>query len=381
MRPKAATHVLLAAGGTGGHVFPALAVARSLRSMDPECRITFVGRREGFERDAFDGGEIRYVTVSARPLPARPGLTTVSALGSTAAATARCEWEILRRRPDVAVGFGGYVSGPALLAARSLGVATAVHEQNAVFGKTNRWLAGSANRVFVTYRDSAAAVPEAPVEWCGMPVRDEAVGREKDPGRFGLEPGRFTVFFLGGSQGSLNLCRRAVDAIGILANRGRRFQAILQTGRANAGEIAGTRFPVPVAAPEFIEDMGAAYAAADVVVARAGASSVAEIAANGLPAVFLPYPYATDDHQTKNVEPLVAAEASLMIPDGELTGETLADTIEFLMADDALRSRMSTAVRAFHREGAAERIAGGILDMTRKHKPRVCAPQKEYRQG
>jgi UDP-N-acetylglucosamine--N-acetylmuramyl-(pentapeptide) pyrophosphoryl-undecaprenol N-acetylglucosamine transferase len=132
---------------------------------------------------------------------------------------------------------------------------------------------------------------------------------------------------------------------------------------------------------DFIEDMGAAYACADVVVARAGASSVAEIAANGLPAVFVPYPHATDDHQRKNVEPLTAAGAALMVADGDLAGETLAEVLGPLLTDAEARARMASEIRGFHREGAADRIARGMLELGRKCEAGVSAREKELHRG
>jgi UDP-N-acetylglucosamine--N-acetylmuramyl-(pentapeptide) pyrophosphoryl-undecaprenol N-acetylglucosamine transferase len=373
--------ILLAAGGTGGHVFPALAVAHALRRLEPECRITFAGRPEGFERDAFEGLADRYLAVPCRPLPRRAGWKTLAAGAAATAAASRCGTEILRRRPAVAVGFGGYVSGPALLAARMLGVPTAIHEQNAIFGKVNRWLSRSADRIFVSYRESVDEKPGGKVEWAGMPVRGEVVGREANHGGFGLEPERITLFFLGGSQGSRNLCRAAVDTIGILAGRGMPVQAIVQTGKAGSEEVRGRNFPVPVAVVDFIEDMGAAYACSDFVIARAGASSVAEIAANGLPAVFVPYPYATDDHQRKNVEPLAAAGAAMVLADEDLCGDALAKTLIPFLADTGARTRMGEAIRGFHRAGAADRIARGVLELGRKCETGICTCEKELHRG
>jgi UDP-N-acetylglucosamine--N-acetylmuramyl-(pentapeptide) pyrophosphoryl-undecaprenol N-acetylglucosamine transferase len=279
------------------------------------------------------------------------------------------------------VGFGGYVSGPALMAARTLGVPIAIHEQNAVFGKVNRWLSRPARKVFVSYRESTDGTSGRKTEWAGMPVRGEVVGRVADHEAFGLDPGRITLFFLGGSQGSRNLCRAAADTIGILADRGFPVQAIVQTGTAGFEEVRGRSFAAPVAVVDFIRDMGVAYACADLVVARAGASSVAEIAANGLPAVFVTYPHATDDHQRKNVEPLVSAEAAMMMADGDLSGETLAGMLQPLLADAEARSRMGAAVRGFYREGAADRIAKGVLELGKKCEAGICTHEKELHRG
>lgn len=373
--------VMIAAGGTGGHVFPALAVAGEIRRIEPETAITFVGRPEGIERREFAREGDRYLAVRARRLPRHPGLATLAAFGGTVLASGRCVGEFLRRRPDAALGFGGYVSAPAVLAARLMGIPTAIHEQNAVAGKVNRWLARFVDRVFVSCAESAGGLPRARTEWCGMPVRPDVVGREPRPEAFGLERDRATVFFLGGSQGARRLCDAAADCIDILADRGFRFQAILQTGEANRAAVAAGRLRMPTAVRAFIEDMGNAYACADVVVARAGASSIAEIAANGLPAILVPYPYATEDHQRRNAQPLVDAGAAEMLEDASLDGARLADKLAPFLEDGDVRRRMGAAARNFARPDAAARIARRALELARRQPSAILEPQEDVRQG
>jgi UDP-N-acetylglucosamine--N-acetylmuramyl-(pentapeptide) pyrophosphoryl-undecaprenol N-acetylglucosamine transferase len=373
--------VLIATGGTGGHIFPALAVAGEIRHLEPDCRITFVGRRNGMEQKFLARSGDRYFGIGARPLPQRVGWRSVVAMGTMAAATVRCAGRFLRSKPDVCIGFGGYVSAPALLAARARGIPTAIHEQNAVPGKVNRWLARIVDRVFLSYGESGEGLPTSSVECSGMPVRAEVQNREARPEELGLEPNCLTLFFLGGSQGARKLCLAAVDCIRILSERGFHIQAIVQAGELNYPDMEGRRFPVPVLVVPFLEDMGNAYACADIVIARAGASSVAEIAANGIPAVFVPYPFAADDHQRKNIEPLVRAGAARLVEDDLLTGEGLADDLAALMGSVEERKQMAESIRRFARPGAAARIAREVLGLGRRKTKEVLEPQKEFGQG
>jgi UDP-N-acetylglucosamine--N-acetylmuramyl-(pentapeptide) pyrophosphoryl-undecaprenol N-acetylglucosamine transferase len=373
--------IMIATGGTGGHVFPALAVAREIRRLEPDCDLTFIGRRDGIERKEFSSSRSNYMAVDVRPLPPRVGLESVISLAALAGATSRCGWEFLRNRPHVGIGFGGYVSAPALLATRTLGIPTAIHEQNAVVGKVNRWLSSHVNRVFLSYCESRENLRSSSIEVSGMPVREDVVNRPARPEALGLEPELMTLFFLGGSQGARKLCRAAVECIRILWERGLRFQVILHTGKANYDETARQTFPAKTAVIGFLEDIGNAYACADLVVARAGASSVAEIAANGLPAVFVPYPFATEDHQRRNVEPLVRTGAARLLLDQEVSGLRLAEELIPLMRKSETRGRMSDAIRRFAQPGAASRIARGVLDLARRSEKKVFEPQKESGQG
>jgi UDP-N-acetylglucosamine--N-acetylmuramyl-(pentapeptide) pyrophosphoryl-undecaprenol N-acetylglucosamine transferase len=355
--------VIVAAGGTGGHLFPAMALMREVESVCPNAEITFVGREEGIERSAIEGSSWGYLPLEVEGLHPRAAFRNTKALYKAFQAALRCRGTLRRSRPNVAIGFGSFVSAPLLLAARSLGIPTAIHEQNAIPGRVNRWLARGVDRIYTAYEGDSVSRAFRAAQPVGIPVRREVVGCEPRFEEFGLDPGPLTVLVFGGSQGARSLCFSALEAIRILQDRGLEFQTILQTGTRNYQEARAIGVPAATAVFPFIENMGAAYACADVVVARAGAGSIAEIAANACPAILVPYPHAADDHQRKNAEPLVRAGAAQMIEDVVLNGSTLAHKLEGLLKDRQLRDQMSEKILQFSRPDAGSRMAAGIVEL------------------
>jgi UDP-N-acetylglucosamine--N-acetylmuramyl-(pentapeptide) pyrophosphoryl-undecaprenol N-acetylglucosamine transferase len=364
---------LMATGTTGGHVFPAFSLAAKLVEIDPSTEIIFVGREEGPERTWVEEKHWPYEGIRAVPGKVRRGFAgTLRALRDAYYTKRECAALVKRARPDVAVGFGGFVSGPMLLAARSAGIPTVIHEGNAVPGRVNRWLGSRVSRVFVGHESETFSRVFKRLEVVGVPVRPNVVDCRPDPSPLGLLPGVPTVLVVGGSLGARRLCYAAVEAFRRLAKEGVRYQALLQTGSFNYDSIHRLDPEAAVRVVEFIGDMGNAYACADIVVSRAGMSSIAEITANGLPSILVPYPYAADDHQRRNAEMLERKGAAHMILDQELSGECLANWLKLLLPREEERHAMGLRARSFHHPDAAERMARSILELvsSRKHEER-----------
>lgn len=351
--------IAFAAGGTGGHVFPAMAVIDALRRRDADCEIAFAGRAGGLEERESRKREIDFLGLNIRGLRRRLSADLVLAPAQAVIAVFRCLVWLRRFRPDWVIGFGGYASAPAVLAAVLLRRRTAIHEQNAAPGLANRMLTPLVDRVFVSDPASASGRKS---EYVGLPIRDGVTGRDRAASRqqWNLDPETFTILVFGGSLGARALCRAAVDAFHRLAGSAFRFQAILQTGKASHEEIRALSLPAGVQVLEFIEDMGAAYAAADLVVARAGAVSIAEITANGLPAILVPFPFATGRHQHQNARVLEDAGAAVLLDESDLTGASLAARIEALAGGNTLAD-MAAASRALGRPDAADRLLDRLL--------------------
>ena len=333
-------HVLVMAGGTGGHVFPGLAVASALR--EHGCRVSWLGSARGMETTLVPQADFELFTLPVTGLrgkglvsqllaPWRLGVSLWSALAL-----------MLRLRPDVVVGFGGFASGPGGLMASALGRPLLVHEQNAVAGLTNRWLARIADQVFAAFPDS---FPESVgCRTIGNPIRRDIEEIPPPGSRWSGRDGPLRLLVLGGSLGALKLNEVVPAALATLAPDARplvRHQAGERTLDAAREAYGAAGIDAEITA--FIADMGAAYAWADLVICRAGALTVSEVAAAGLPAVFVPYPHAVDDHQTANAQFLVKAGAAWSIPDAELTagrlGELLAAVDRDALLDRAERAR------------------------------------------
>jgi UDP-N-acetylglucosamine--N-acetylmuramyl-(pentapeptide) pyrophosphoryl-undecaprenol N-acetylglucosamine transferase len=348
--------VVIAGGGTGGHVFPGVAIAEELRARDPGAAITVVGTARGLEARVLPaaGWPLELIDVS--------GLKTVGVAAALrgAARLPRALWQarrlVRRLAPDCVVGVGGYASGPVVLAARLAGVPTAVCEQNSIPGVTNRILGRVARAVFVAFDDSTRFFPARKVAVVGNPVRRDLVHRLLAPA-----PARTDalvhVLVCGGSQGAVAVNELASAALIALA--GERPLAIVHQTGARDRDATAARYAAAGVAAEvhpFITDMASAYLAADLVVGRAGATTVAELALAGKPAVLIPYPHAADNHQELNARAMAEAGAALMLRQAELTAATLADALRPIVSDPARRATMAAAMRRFARPDAAARI-------------------------
>lgn len=346
--------LVIAGGGTGGHLFPGIAVAEALLDLDPTSEVLFVGTDKGIEARAVPkaGFQLALIEVSGlKRVGLKQQVTTMAALPK---ALLRSRAILREFGADAVLGVGGYASGPVLVAAKTMGLPTAICEQNSVPGVTNKILARLVDRVFVTFEASRAHLPSA--ELVGNPVRRsflQAARREAPAIERGL------VFTFGGSQGARPLNEAVPQALAILKQRGRDVRALHQAGKdAVAGvQQAYAAAAVPAEVSSFIEDMVSCYRRAHVVICRAGATSCAELGALGVPAVLVPFPQAADDHQTKNARDMEQAGAAVLLPQGELTPERLADEIDKLLADDVHRHKVATASKAWGRIDAGELVA------------------------
>ena len=368
--------ILLAGGGTAGHVFPALAVARELTERDPDLEVVFVGVADRLESRLVPAAGYELVTIDAVSIPRRPSPRLLRVPGSLRAGVRRCREVITERRAVAAVTFGGYVSFPLNRAAFREQLPLIIHEQNSVPGLTNRIAARWSDRVALTFPGSAARFSHQ--ERCvvtGNPVRADVLGLDRAATRdaaleaFGLAPDRRTILVFGGSQGAHSINQALVDAHGSWG--GREVQVLHATGSrgytaaARGWEQARAAHPdgPPVKLVEFIEDMAAAYAAADVVVCRAGATSIAELTVLGIPAVLVPYPHATADHQRENAHALVRSGGAVVIDDDELTGTALTEALAPLLDDPEAYAAMALGARAFGRPDAAASVARLVLEL------------------
>ena len=350
------TRVLIAGGGTGGHVFPALALAAALggRGVEVHCAGTASGLEAravpaaGYPLHLLPGGQVRGGGVG-RALGGGVALArgVVHALGLLG-----------RLAPQLVVGVGGYASVAAVLAARIRRLPVVLLEQNAIPGAANRLLGRLAVRVCLGFAEAAGRFPAGRTVHTGNPVRPEILAAP--PGPPHERPG---LLVFGGSQGARRLNEAAVAAGGLLGDVARALRIVHQTGAADRERVAEgyRKLGLEVRVEVFIADMGSAYRAADLVVSRAGAVSCAEVTAMGLPAVLVPYPWAADDHQRRNAEVLVAAGAARMLLDRDCDGPRLAGALRDLLDDAGARAAMARRSAALGRPDAAARAADECL--------------------
>ncbi len=348
--------ILVMAGGTGGHVYPALAVARALQANSRD--VVWLGTQRGLESRVIPAAGIEIEWISVQGLRRKGVLALLIAPFQLAWALLQSLGVILRRRPAAVLGMGGFVSGPGGVAAWLTRRPLLIHEQNAAAGLTNRLLARLARVVLQAFPGSFNSRIHA--ETVGNPVREEIMAIAPPAERYAQRQGPMRLLVLGGSQGSLALNRTVPAALAVL-DAGRRPVVRHQCGERTV-EIARQAYAeqqLDVELLPFIEDMAAAYSWADMVVCRAGALTVAELCAAGLPAIFVPYPAAVDDHQTANARPMSEAGAAAIVQESDLTPAVLADLLDdWLSSRDALRTRAEKS-----RSLAAPNALGRITEL------------------
>lgn len=356
--------VLFAAGGTGGHILPAISVADELRSLVPNLEPLFVGTRSGLEARLVPQAGYSIAFISSRGVRGRGGAARLRAAASLAAGCVQAVSIVRRFRPHVVFGAGGYASAAVVVAAAALRRTIVLQEQNSVPGLTNRLLARTATRIYLGFEKAGERFRgRRGVLVTGNPLRRAILeeGPGGDRAAFGLSDGRPVLLVFGGSQGARTLDAAAVEYL--LAHEG--VQGIIQTGEreydAVARAVAGIRARVH-AAP-YIAQMHRAYRAADVALSRAGALSVSELAATGLPAVLVPYPHAADDHQRWNAALLADAGGAVVVDDAACTGERLAAILDPLLADAGRLAAMRRALASVARRDAARTIAEDMLKL------------------
>jgi UDP-N-acetylglucosamine--N-acetylmuramyl-(pentapeptide) pyrophosphoryl-undecaprenol N-acetylglucosamine transferase len=360
-----ALSVLIAGGGTGGHLYPGIAVARALLARVPDAQVTFVGTAAGIEsrvvpREGFTLDVIRSAGLKGKSLPSLIrglALLPLSALDA---------WQVLsRRQPSVVIGVGGYSSGPVVGLAALRRMPTLLMEQNAVPGLTNRLLASLVSAAAVTYEESLA-VFGAKAFVAGNPVRPEFF-REEAYGEHSSPPGAARVLVFGGSQGAHAINVAMVEAAARLAAAAPAVVITHQSGERDLEMVRDgyRRAGLEARVEPFLFAMDREMKAADLVVCRSGATTLAELTASGRPSILIPFPGATDDHQRRNAEALAKVGAAKMVEQKELTGDRLATEILTLVAHEDERRRMGGTAAQLARPDAAKVIVDRVIAMAR----------------
>lgn len=358
---------IVAGGGTGGHLFPGIAVAKELEERFPGSAILFVVGRKRMESEILRRYGFPVVFIDVEGMKGRGWKKGLAVLGMLPKSLVQSMRIIKDFKPSFVIGVGGYSAGPFCLAARLMGVPTAIHEQNSYPGLTNRLLARVVDRIFISFEESAPYFKNKRSILTGNPVRLELFSPRQDSS----DPsGDFVVLVVGGSQGARAINEAFVKAYGILKRSGKKITAIHQTGqddhkrvvedyRAEGLEAQGLETNVI----PFIKDMASAYHRADMVVSRAGATTIFELAALGKPSILIPYPHAANGHQETNARCLASHGGAEMMLQKHLTGEGLAHTLSTYMDHQQRLTKMSEAARTFSRPDAAQIIVDQLIKL------------------
>jgi len=363
-----AVNILVSGGGTGGHIFPAIAIANGIKAQIPDARILFVGAKSKMEMEKVPqaGYEIEGLWISG--LQRKLDLRNLSFPFKVLSSLWKAKKIIKKFRPHAVIGTGGYASGPLLYAAATKNIPTLILEQNSYPGITNKLLGKKVDKVCVAYDTVKKYFPEEKIVTTGSPIREMInhlnVTREEGIRHFGLDPEKTTLLVIGGSQGAQKINDAIASKLDEIVGSNR--QLIWQTGKFSfnmakeAVEKSAIKDSIEVV--EFILRMDLAYAAADLIISRAGAIAIAEIVAVDKPAIFVPLPSAAEDHQTKNALALVQGKAALMVPEHALK-EKLLPEITKLMDYKSNRLVMVQNLKRFKHPDATENIVHEIMDM------------------
>lgn len=357
--------IIIAGGGTGGHLFPALALAEEIKAMDASTEIIFVGTRRGLEAKLVPARGYRLEFLDVLGLKKKTKLEKAKSFVKAIISTFEALKMMRRLRPDGVMGSGGYSSGPAVLAAGLLGIKTAILEQNALPGLTNRILGRIAGRIYIAFEEAGRFFPPARTVFSGNPVRKDILGIKDD---IVGKKTKFSLLVFGGSQGATAINAAFLDTAEYLTDIWDGLRVIHQTGRDGFEKTseAYKRKGINVEIHDFIDDMAGAYAGCDLVVCRAGATSIAEITALGIPAILIPYPFSADGHQEINAASLVKKGAAIMIRQDELTGNVLGSLIRRLFINPIELRKMREGMKKIGRPEASKAIASDYLGFLAK---------------
>ncbi|MEE4363733.1 MAG: undecaprenyldiphospho-muramoylpentapeptide beta-N-acetylglucosaminyltransferase [Desulfotignum sp.] len=358
-------NILIAGGKTGGHLFPGIAVAQALQKLQPGVQILFAGTNSPFEVSTLKTYGFDHTSISAHPVKGKGIFTKLYGLAMVLVSLCQAMVIILQFKPDFVLGVGGFSSFAVVLAAWILRVPTAIQEQNAIPGITNRMLARFCGTIFTSFPSTRGMAHNPRTQFVGNPVREKGPVQDMDaPWLSDIRPEDFILLVTGGSQGASSINQAVNDMAQDLAGTKDLF-IILQTGTADEARIkkAFESLKIRARVQAFFHNMPALLDKADLVICRAGAGTISELALKGVPAVLVPYPHAADDHQRFNARSLADTGAALVLADNKLSGQALGQAVLALKSDPEQRQRMAAAMKQMARPHAADHIAAHILDI------------------
>lgn len=366
-------HIIISGGGTGGHIFPALSIANAIKAIRPDAEILFVGAEGRMEMQRVPAAGYKIIGLPVAGFDRKNLLKNFSVIVKLIRSQMMARKIIKDFNPHVAVGVGGYASGPTLKMAGAMGIPTLIQEQNSYAGVTNKLLAAKAEKICVAYPGMERFFDKNKIIMTGNPVRqgllDCKMSKEEAIKSFGLDPNKKTILIVGGSLGARTLNNCVMHAMDDIKQSGVQF--IWQTGKFYIEEArkcySNAGSPEMLHTTDFISDMNAAYTAADLVVSRAGAGSISEFCLLGKPVILVPSPNVAEDHQTKNAMVLVDKDAAIYIKDSEAEEKLIKTAIE-LAGDEAKLEALSTNIKKLAFHNSADIIAQEVCKLAEKYK-------------
>lgn len=331
--------VVISAGGTGGHIYPALAIINKIKKEEPKSEFLYIGTHNRMEKDIIPDLGIKYVPIEVTGFKRKLTLDNVKTLINFLKARGQCKKIIADFDPDVVIGCGGYVTAPVIYAASKLGKKTFIHEQNSVVGLSNKYLAKYADKIGVSFESTLSEFSQDKVVFTGNPCSEKALSSKKiEVDKFGLDKNKKTVLIVMGSLGSKTINEKIMSFIETFRNKD--YQVLFVTGEAYYEKVKNRILPSNVVIKPFIKDLSSVMKSVDLVVSRSGASTISELSVLGIPTIFIPSPYVTNNHQYKNAMDLVEKKAALIIEENEFTKDKLINSIDKILNNEEKYNEM-----------------------------------------
>lgn len=325
--------VIISAGGTGGHIYPALAIINKIKENDPDSEFLYIGTHNRMEKDIIPKYNIPFETLEIYGINRKNILKNFKTLSCFYQSIKKCKKLIKNFNPDIVIGVGGYVTGPVIYSAKKLGYKTFIHEQNSVPGKANVFLTKYADLIGASFKSTIKHFPEYKTVFTGNPCSENAIKvNPLDKKELGLNPNKKLVLFVMGSLGSTRM--NELLAKTMTAFNGKNYEVLFVTGKEDYEKMKAKKFPTNVKVVPYIENMIRIMKNTDLIVSRAGASTLSEIIALGLPSILIPSPYVPDNHQYKNALDLIHKDAALLIEEKDIKGDILIRKIDEIINDD-----------------------------------------------
>ncbi|MFY4773777.1 undecaprenyldiphospho-muramoylpentapeptide beta-N-acetylglucosaminyltransferase [Metabacillus sp. RGM 3146] len=352
--------IAVSGGGTGGHIYPALALINEIKKQDAQAEFLYIGTEAGLEQKIVTGSNIPFKSIEITGFKRKLSMENVRTVMRFLKGVQDSKKYLKEFKPDVVIGTGGYVCGPVVYAAAKLGIPTVIHEQNSLPGLTNKFLARYVDKVAICFEEARSYFPDTKVVLTGNPRASEVIGINSDKAKdeLGLKPGKRTVLIVGGSRGAKPINQAVIDMLPVLKEKD--YQILYVTGEVHhesvLKEVAKIGNPFNVIIKPFISNMPEVLGGIDLIVGRAGATSLAEITALGLPSILIPSPYVTANHQEVNARSLSDHGAAVLLLESELNGAVLQKEIDSIMEEKGRLFEMRAASKKLGMPDAAARL-------------------------
>ena len=354
--------VVISAGGTGGHIYPALAIINKIKEKEPNSEFLYIGTHNRMEKDIVPKYGIPYKSIEIYGFDRRHLLNNFRTIKCLVKAKKTCKNIIKEFKPDIVIGVGGYVTVPVISAAKSLNIKTFIHEQNSVAGKANLSLSSKVDRIGVSFKSSLNEFPKEKVVFTGNPCSEDAIKKEPiDKKVFGLKETKKLVLIVMGSLGSSKINEFMVKSMSLFNNKD--YEILFVTGKNYYDEIIKNKFPNNVKVVPYIDDMTRIMKRTDLIVTRAGASTLSEIIALKLPSILIPSPYVPNNHQYKNAMDLVNNEAAIILEEKDLKGDILLRKIDDIINDKEKINKIKTNLKKLSVDNSATVIYENIVSL------------------